>query len=88
MSKLPTKQPFDFTAIRGIKNIEDAKQWLGTFGRNFESWYTKLMDTIIGKILGESKRYRFIESGDDLIAQWKNDSGIWVDTGWKLKKPA
>ncbi len=87
MTLLPTKAPFDFSSIGNIKTIEDVKQWLLQYSRDFDVWYTKLMDTVVGKTLGESDRYQFIQSGDDLIMQWRNDSGIWVNTNWKLKKP-
>ena len=88
MSKMPKKPPFDFASIGSIKTVEDAKRWLEQFARDFDKWYAKLMDTVIGNILAESRRYRFKEDGDNLIVQWRNNSDVWVDTGWKLKKPA
>ena len=87
MTKLPKKPPFDFTSIGSIKTVEDVKRWLLQYARDFDIWYVKLMDTVIGNVMAESRRYRFKEDGDDLIVQWRNDSEIWVDTGWKLKKP-
>ena len=87
MTDMPTKAPFDFSTINAIKSVEDAKQWLLQFSRDFETWYAKLMDTVIGSTLAESRRYKFIESGDDLIVQYFNGT-IWINTGWKLKKPA
>ncbi len=86
MSKLPKKLPFDTTSIRGIKSIEDVKQVLETFFKDFDKLWALMMDSFVGKTLGESKRYRFIESGDDLIVQYFNGS-IWIDTGWKLRRP-
>lgn len=87
MSNLPTKLPFDFVTIRNIKNIKDVVLWLTNFAAAFEKLYAKMHDAFIGNILGESRTYRFIESGDDLIVEYFNGSQ-WVETGWKLEKPA
>ena len=78
MSNLPKKLPFDFTAVRGIDNLEDMKQWVETFGRDFEKLWKLMMDTFIGLTLAESRNWRFKESGDDLILQ-KKISGVWTN---------
>ena len=78
MANLPKKLPFDFTSIRGINNIEDMKQWLEHFSRDFDKLWVLMMDTFIGKTVAESRNWRLIEDGDDLIVQRKV-GGTWTD---------
>lgn len=78
MSLLPTKLPFDFAAIRSIKDTEDVKQWLTNFGTAFEKLYGKMYDAFIGKIVAESRGWRIIEDGDDLVFEKKIGS-TWTE---------
>ncbi len=86
MANLPTKLPFDFAAINSIKTVADVKQWLDGFSKDFDKLWGKMHDAFIGNIVAESRTYRIIESGDDLIIEYFNGSQ-WVETGWKVKKP-
>jgi len=86
MGNLPTKLPFDWSAIRAIKSVDDVRQFLTNFSRDFDKLYGKMHDAFIGNIVAESRNYRIIESGDDLIIEYFNGSQ-WTDTGWKLEKP-
>ncbi len=45
MSDLPSK-PHEFSSIGNIKTVEDVKQWLRTYGNDFDKWYTKLRNQL------------------------------------------
>ncbi len=62
MTDMPSKPPFDFTAIGRIKNIKDVKQWLEQYARDFDKWYKLLYDSIVGGTLAETRNWTIREA--------------------------